>query len=75
MKAAQVYAAIHGRAFVTPDDIKVLMVPVLAHRLILRTAGSYSLKSDYVRSSGRAADVLMRIAGIIPCPTEPFTEK
>jgi MoxR-like ATPase len=32
--AAQALAAIRGRAFVTPDDIKYLMTPVLIHRII-----------------------------------------
>ena len=34
--AARAYAAIGGRDFVTPDDIKVMALPVLEHRLILR---------------------------------------
>jgi MoxR-like ATPase len=34
--AARAYAAISGRDFVTPDDVKVMAVPVLEHRLILR---------------------------------------
>jgi MoxR-like ATPase len=34
--AARAYAAISGRDFVTPDDIKGMAVPVLEHRLILR---------------------------------------
>jgi MoxR-like ATPase len=33
---ARAYAAIAGRNFVTPDDIKAMAVPVLEHRLILR---------------------------------------
>jgi MoxR-like ATPase len=33
--AAQALALIAGRDFVTPDDIKTLAVPVLAHRLLL----------------------------------------
>jgi MoxR-like ATPase len=32
--AAQALAAIRGRAFVTPDDVKHLMTPVLIHRII-----------------------------------------
>ena len=32
--ASQAFAAIRGRAFVTPDDIKYLMTPVLIHRII-----------------------------------------
>jgi MoxR-like ATPase len=34
--AARAYAAIGGRDFVTPDDVKVMATPVLEHRLILR---------------------------------------
>jgi len=75
MKAAQVYAAIHGRNFVTPDDIKKLMIPVLSHRLILAASSSYSISSSYGRGTSRAADVLKRISAAIPCPTEVFTDE
>ncbi len=34
--AARTYAAINGRDFVTPDDIKFTALPVLEHRIILR---------------------------------------
>ncbi len=34
--ASRAYAAVSGRDFVTPDDIKDMAVPVLVHRLILR---------------------------------------
>ncbi len=34
--AAQAYAAIQGRAFVIPDDVKYLVTPVLVHRIITR---------------------------------------
>ena len=34
--AARGYAAIGGRDFVTPDDIRVMALPVLEHRVILR---------------------------------------
>jgi MoxR-like ATPase len=35
-RAAQAYAAISGRDFVVPDDVKALAGPTLAHRLILQ---------------------------------------
>lgn len=38
--AAQARALIFGRDFVTPDDIKVLAVPVLAHRVLMASGGS-----------------------------------
>ena len=36
MHAGQVYAALQGRDYVLPDDVKGLAVPVLAHHLILK---------------------------------------
>lgn len=36
MRACQARAALRGRDFVLPDDIKHLAVPVLAHRLVLK---------------------------------------
>lgn len=35
-KAAQALASLRGRDYVLPDDVKVLGVPALAHRLIVR---------------------------------------
>jgi MoxR-like ATPase len=35
-RTAQAMAAVHGRSFVTPDDVKKMVPSVLAHRLILR---------------------------------------
>jgi MoxR-like ATPase len=36
MKMSRALAALDGRSFVTPDDVKSAAVPALAHRLILR---------------------------------------
>jgi MoxR-like ATPase len=36
LKAARCRAAVAGRDYVTPDDVKALAVPALAHRLTLR---------------------------------------
>jgi MoxR-like ATPase len=35
--AAQALAAVRGRAYVTPDDVKYLVTPVLVHRVIPRS--------------------------------------
>ncbi len=35
LNSAKAFAAINGRDFVTPDDIKKVILPVLAHRVIL----------------------------------------
>jgi MoxR-like ATPase len=39
LRAARVWAAAAGRSFVSPDDIKDLAVPVLAHRVVVGTDG------------------------------------
>jgi len=45
--ASRAYAAIKGRDFATPDDIKSMAVPVLEHRLILRP--EYEIEGMTVR--------------------------
>jgi MoxR-like ATPase len=53
-------AALEGRRFVTPDDVKKALHPVLAHRLVL---------APEVELDGlRAEEVLDRIAGSIEVP-------
>ena len=53
-------AACSGRDFVTPDDVKVLAVPALAHRLVLST--------DYeLRGLGREA-IVQEILNETPVP-------
>ncbi len=64
MRGARVWAAMRGRAYVIPDDIKALLVPVYAHRLILR--GS-------VRSRATAAQELVEaVQSSVPVPTEEW---
>ena len=48
LRACQSWAAMHGRDFVTPDDVKALAVPVLAHRIILGGLYGRSTKSEEV---------------------------
>jgi MoxR-like ATPase len=60
MRTGQALAALHGRDFVLPDDIKHLAVPVLAHRLIL---------NDEERLRGATPEhVLEEILEQIPVP-------
>lgn len=35
-RTSQAYALVHGRDYVVPDDIKMLVAPVLAHRIMLK---------------------------------------
>jgi MoxR-like ATPase len=39
-RSAQAFAALAGRDYVIPDDVKQLAVPVLAHRLIVKSQAS-----------------------------------
>ncbi len=52
MRASQAFALISGRDFVTPDDVKALATPVLAHRLVVR--GVYG-KTDAEEAAVREA--------------------
>ncbi|MDF2647888.1 MAG: MoxR-like ATPase [Paenibacillus sp.] len=62
MKSAQVYAALRGRDYVLPDDIKVLAGPVWAHRILLRTR---SRQQDQ-----QVHSLLVSILAATPVPTE-----
>jgi MoxR-like ATPase len=61
MHAVQAYAALHGRTYVLPDDVKALAIPVLSHRLILRPEA----RMRFADSDGVIRDVLDRV----PVPT------
>jgi MoxR-like ATPase len=39
MRAAQGLAALCGRRYVLPDDVKRMVLPVLSHRIILTEEG------------------------------------
>lgn len=43
--AARAHAAIHGRDFVIPDDIKTLVIPTLGHRVVLGPAAELDGKT------------------------------
>ena len=46
LRACQALALIRGRDYVTPDDVKALAVPVLAHRVILSGLYGRSVKAE-----------------------------
>lgn len=62
-RGAQALAALRGRAFVTPDDVKALVLPVLAHRLLL---------TGQARLRGRTTEaVLQEVLERVPIPLTP----
>jgi MoxR-like ATPase len=61
-RCAQALAAIHGREYVLPDDVKLLAPYVLTHRIIINPT---------TRLRGRSlSDVLMDVIETIPVPVE-----
>lgn len=64
LRSAKAYAYLQGRTFVTPDDVKAVAIPVLAHRIIL----SYG----YGKSNENQA-FIERILSQVNVPTEDFS--
>ncbi len=60
-KAGQAFAAMSGRDFVLPDDIKSLVVPLLAHRMIVKPGAKLQEMSANI--------IIEEILSKIPVPT------
>lgn len=59
-RASRALAASRGRDYVTPDDVKELAVPVLAHRL--------SVRHDRATQGVTSADIVTEIMATVPVP-------
>ena len=71
LKLSRCRAAVGGRDYVTPDDVKAVAVPALAHRL--------SLRPELWVQRLRPDDILLRLLDEVPTPAaepepEPATE-
>jgi MoxR-like ATPase len=60
LRAAKARAALHGRDYVTPDDVKVLAAPALRHRVLLDPAEEIE--------GGSAESVLARLLDSVEVP-------
>ncbi len=61
-RATQAYAAVHGRDYITPEDVKALWAPILTHRVIL---------SSESRLRGRNIEGILReVVSQVPVPVE-----
>ncbi|MCG2799219.1 MAG: MoxR family ATPase [Cellulomonas sp.] len=60
VRCAKVWAAASGRAYVVPDDVKVLARPVLSHRLIVEA------EADFAGVTGE--QILERVLGSVAPP-------
>jgi len=66
LKACQVYAALKGRDFVQPEDVKILCPYVFSHRIILK---------DNIRFRGvKSTSIIEELLNIIPVPTEKWSK-
>lgn len=66
LRTVQIFAAIHGRDYVTPEDVKALAVPVLSHRIISYTN---------IAKNANKAGIIQGILGSVKAPTENFSKK
>ena len=62
VKVAQGYAAIAGRPYVLPDDIKKAAVPVLAHRIIFN--------NSFFRQADAGKELILNILNTVTVPSE-----
>ena len=63
MKASQVWAGMQRREYVLPDDVKAVAVPILAHRVIVRTQNT-------IRLSDTAEQIIENILTTVKAPIE-----
>jgi MoxR-like ATPase len=63
LRLSRAWAAIHGRDYVVPDDVKAVAVPALSHRLLL----SPELWTREVRPE----DIVAEILASTPVPKIP----
>jgi MoxR-like ATPase len=66
LRSCQAYAALNGRNFVTPEDVKKLSPYVLGHRIILK---------DSLRIKGiKGFNVINKILEEVSVPTEDWSK-
>lgn len=63
LRCAKAYAYLAGRGYATPDDVKAVAVPVLAHRIVMSYGFGRSNESNAL---------LEQLFSQIPVPTEDF---
>jgi MoxR-like ATPase len=62
-RAAQARAALHDRDYVTPDDMKSLVVPVFSHRVMVNSRYASTLKKSH-----QADQILEDLIETVPVP-------
>ena len=62
VRVAQAKAAIEGRDYVLPDDVKYAAIPVLAHRIIFQ--------NSFFRRGDMGRELIEKILATVPVPSE-----
>ena len=62
IRTVRAWAYLNGRAYVLPDDVKAMAVPVLGHRLLM------AADAEVLGDSG--ADAVRRVLEVVAAPTE-----
>ena len=65
VRMSRTIAAIKGRDFVTPDDIKYIFPYIACHRLIL--------SDGYKHKTGRAEEIINTVLASVPVPSEDWS--
>ena len=74
INAAKALAYLRGRTYCTPDDIKELAAPVLAHRLSIHASGAFSSDGAFQSKHDIARSIIASVLEQVECPTEDFSK-
>jgi MoxR-like ATPase len=66
MRCAQARAVLHGRDYVTPEDVAALAAPALGHRIVPASGGPLAAADP--ASAARADDLVHEVVARVPAP-------
>src|SRR5258708_35949529 len=64
-RASQALAAVDGRDYVTPDDVKRMVVPVFAHRVLLSTRAAAGQR--WAGAAEKILEEILTLGGLPLC--------
>ena len=62
-ETCQAWAMVHGRDYVTPGDVKLMAIPVLSHRVIIKSRGA-----DLASAARDRSRIIAEIVEAVPVP-------
>lgn len=73
IKTARAWALLHGRSYVIPQDIELLFLPVLGHRLLL--SPTYLAETRSLSRDQALAQIEARCLQLVPAPHPDWTSE